>query len=87
MIYLYAKNNNIEINSDDLYTLNYFNKLINVDNIKKDEIVYILDYSFNNKTKDTIIKIYNKTKNLYFYDHHKSSLEIIDMFVNIVSLI
>lgn len=83
MIYLYAKNNNIEINSDDLYPLNYFNKLINVDNIKKDEIVYILDYSFNNKTKDTIIKIYNKTKNLYFYDHHKSSLEIIDILKDV----
>ena len=43
-------------------------------------LVYIVDYSFTDKTADILESIINRSKYVWWYDHHKSTIENLDIF-------
>lgn len=77
-VYLYAKDIlKEEINKEDFFPVNYGSKIPTPDVVNKGETVFIVDYSFTVDTIDILTKISIKAnENVYWYDHHKSSIEI-----------
>lgn len=67
-----------ELEKNDFIEVNYNNSIPTSDIVNKDEIVFIVDYSFTNGTIDQLRNLHNKTNNIYWFDHHKSSLNIIE---------
>lgn len=79
MVYLAESRYNPELCIKDFYPVNYGDKIPSADLIEKDEEVYIVDYSFTEKTFGQLAAIALKADgNVHWYDHHKSSLEIAD---------
>ena len=64
-------------NQDDFIELNY-PEIFPTDLISEDEKVYIVDMSFTENTLDQIKSVMDKTKNLIWIDHHKSSVDLIE---------
>ena len=54
-----------------LYELDY-NKILPLDEIEKDEQVFIVDFSLD---PNDMLKLLNKTQNVTWIDHHKSAIE------------
>lgn len=63
-----------------LYGMKFYScsyKELDTSNIKENDTVYILDYSFTEATKSQLLDIYNKcNKHLIWIDHHDSSIEL-----------
>lgn len=80
MVYHYAKNKlNEKIKSRDFIKVNYNKSVPNADLVCNNEKVFIVDYSFTKNSIDQLRKIRNKTSNIIWLDHHKSSLETLDI--------
>lgn len=78
LVYIYAKNIlKQELSKEDFIEVNYVTSVPNASKIRNGEMVYIVDYSFNNNTLKYLREIKNKTDNVVWFDHHKSSLEIL----------
>lgn len=48
--------------------------------IEKNEIVYLVDYSFKSNTRSWLDKILKKTDNVIWIDHHASSIKFLEEF-------
>lgn len=59
----------------DFIELDY-SKGIPVDKIAANEVVWIVDYSFTETTKQNLIDLLKVTPNVYWIDHHASSVEL-----------
>ena len=79
-VYLYAKSLRKEISKDDFFPVNYGDKIPSADKLsRKGEVVFIVDYSFTEKTIGSLSEIsFKALGNVYWYDHHKTSLEVKD---------
>lgn len=76
-VYLYAKLFMRDISKEDFFPVNYGDKLPDAEKLKKGETVFIVDYSFTEKTIGTLSAIsFKALGNVYWYDHHKSSLDV-----------
>lgn len=84
IVYLWAKNlMEEEINKTDFFPVNYGDKIPDAKYVEKGETVFIVDYSFTEATYDNLSAIAFKANgNVFWYDHHKTSLEIKDYVVN-----
>ena len=83
LVNLYAKSVlNQELNKEDFIAVNYNDSVPNADIVSKNEIVYIVDYSFTKSTIDQLRGIRNKTNQIVWLDHHKSSLEVLQLVRN-----
>ena len=60
---------------EDLYERDYATE-IPVDKIEPNEVVFIVDYSFKENTKEQLINLLKVTPNVYWIDHHSSSVEL-----------
>lgn len=79
MVYLHLSEDGISVSKTDFYPVNYADKVPTADVVAKGESVYIVDYSFTEATFDKLSNICFKSENnVYWYDHHESSLEIYD---------
>lgn len=71
----------VAFHTNDYNTKNYFeldyNTELPYDEIKKDETVYIVDYSFTKSNINKLDKLLKITKNVIWIDHHISSIELI----------
>lgn len=75
----YLKNKGEKLNREDFYAVNYADRTPDADLIERGEPVYIVDYSFTEDTFDKLSALcFKSCSNVYWYDHHKSSLEIYD---------
>lgn len=78
-VYEYAKSFRKEISNNDFFPVNYNEKIPSADVVDKGEQVFILGYSFNKKTIENLMKVSIQANgNVYWYDHHKTSLEVKD---------
>lgn len=59
----------------DFIELDY-SKGVPVDKIAANEVVWIVDYSFSEATKQNLIDLLKVTPNVYWIDHHASSVEL-----------
>lgn len=75
VIYHAYKSPNTKI---EFISVNYNDKLPSANFVEKDDIVYIVDYSFTNATLQILMDIIHKGCEVGWIDHHKSSLEVID---------
>lgn len=83
LVNLYAKSVlKQELNKEDFIAVNYNDSVPNADIVSKNEIVYIVDYSFTKSTIDQLRGIRNKTNQIVWLDHHKSSLEVLQLVRN-----
>lgn len=57
-----------------------YDKEFPINEISGDEKVYIVDFSFTEKTKEILKEISKRTKNLYWIDHHSSSINLINKY-------
>jgi oligoribonuclease NrnB/cAMP/cGMP phosphodiesterase (DHH superfamily) len=64
-------------NPEDYFEVDYLMDLP-IDCISEDEDVYLVDYSFKENTIWQLEKIFQKTKNVVWCDHHSSSLNLIN---------
>ncbi len=82
MLYLYLTKSGEDIPNlikQDFYSVNYNDKVPDANLVSKSETVYVVDYSFTEATFDKLSKLCFKTdNNVYWFDHHKTSLEIYD---------
>lgn len=65
-------------NINEFIEVNYNNIIPTAELIDDDDIVFIVDYSFTKATVQNLIDISKKASKLYWFDHHKSSLEVYD---------
>lgn len=73
---------NIPISLEDFISVNYNNSIPTADQVEENDIVFIVDYSFTESTVNNLYEISTKTNgNVYWYDHHKSSLEVYNKVV------
>lgn len=80
LVYLYAKTILKEkLTEKDFIAVNYNDLVPNADIVSKNEVVYIVDYSFTKTTIDQLRGIRNKTNQIVWLDHHKSSLEVLQL--------
>lgn len=63
---------------DNFISVNYNDSIPTADQIGENDIVYIVDYSFTKATVQNLIDISKKADKVFWFDHHKSSLEIFD---------
>lgn len=63
---------------DKFISVNYNTTIPISDLIDDGDIVYIVDYSFTKVTVQNLINISKKASELYWFDHHVSSLEVYD---------
>ncbi len=73
-VYLYTRNKN----ESNYIEVDYNKVTPSVDYVNDGDIVFIVDTSFTEKTYDKLKEISNKAKKVYWFDHHKSSKELID---------
>lgn len=59
-------------------SVNYNNSIPTADLIDDNDTVYIVDYSFTKATVNDLVNIINKAGKVYWFDHHKTSLEVYD---------
>lgn len=57
-----------------------YKKEIEIDKIKDNETVIIVDYSFTESTLPTLMAMIHKSNTLIWIDHHKSSVELINKY-------
>ena len=57
--------------------VDYNKRIPSVNDIYKDSLVFIVDYSFTSNTINTLLEI-TKNNTVFWFDHHKTSLEILD---------
>ena len=62
----------------EFISVNYNDSVPSADRIKEEDDVYIVDYSFTNATLINLIEIAEKANTVTWFDHHKTSLEVID---------
>lgn len=78
----YFLGKNMLITKEDFISVNYNAVIPSADLIGKGETVFIVDYSFTETTVNNLYEISDKSKgNVYWYDHHKSSLEVYDKII------
>lgn len=66
---------------NDFYEIDYIINLRQlVENIKDNETVYFVDYSFTENNKWALDYLINKGCNLVWCDHHNSSIELINKY-------
>lgn len=66
---------------NDFYEIDYIINLRQlVENIKDNETVYFVDYSFTENNKWVLDYLINKGCNLVWCDHHNSSIELINKY-------
>lgn len=66
-------------NENSFYEADYVDKLTSfIYEIKEDEEIFIVDYSFSESTIDQLDAILHKTQNVVWIDHHASSLKLIE---------
>lgn len=83
ILYQYFKNKNINLLEEDFISINYNDIIPTAELIGNNEIVFIVDYSFTKDTVQYLYEISNKVSgNVFWYDHHKSSLEVLDEIVS-----
>lgn len=75
--HLVAKYEKEDYNESDFIEVNYVKELP-YDIIKKDELVYFVDYSFTKKTINRLRKVMEITKNIIWIDHHKDSVKVLE---------
>jgi len=76
---VFLKHGLSDITPNDFISLDY--KIpVPTDIIEQDEIVYILDYSFTEKTKSQLDDILEKTKKVFWLDHHVSSIRFLEKY-------
>lgn len=66
-------------NQEDFFEMDYSQELP-YDKISKDELVYVVDFSFTVDKKQRLDGLLEITDNLVWIDHHQSSLELIRQF-------
>lgn len=67
---------------ENFISVNYNDSIPTADRVEKDEAVFIVDYSFTEATVHNLYEISKKTDGkVYWYDHHKSSLEVYDKVI------
>lgn len=66
-------------NQRDFFEMDYTEELP-YNEISKDELVYVVDYSFTRDKKSKLDRLLEITDNLVWIDHHKSSIELITEF-------
>ena len=62
----------------DFISVNYNDSIPTADRIGEGDDVYIVDYSFTNATLNNLIEICKKANSVSWFDHHRSSLEVVD---------
>ena len=65
-----------DYNKEHFFEANYKRELP-FDKIKKNEKVYVVDYSFSDSQIDLLQKLMQITNNIIWIDHHKSSIEML----------
>jgi len=60
----------------DFISMNYI-KPLPVELVAENELVFIVDYSFTEATKDQLDALLKKTKNIVWLDHHASSIDFV----------
>lgn len=75
IVSFYTKNTNPQ----DYYEMNY-DKEFPLDKIGQDEEVFIVDFSFTEKTMGILKGISKITNKLYWIDHHSSSINLINKY-------
>lgn len=78
VVYMYAKLFKVEkLTEDDFISVNYNTSVPNADVIDEYEEVYIVDYSFTEKTLCDLYEISKKAHgNVHWFDHHYTSLDV-----------
>lgn len=76
-VHLYTQNTN----RNNYIEVDYVNRVPSADIVNDGDIVYIVDTSFTKDTLNLLQDIANKAKKVYWFDHHKSSKEIIDNYI------
>ena len=66
---------------DKFVSVNYNDSIPSPALVDEGDIVFIVDYSFTNATVQDLIDISKKADKLYWFDHHKSSLEVYDYII------
>ena len=71
----YSEPSLIPPNKEEFIEVDYVMNLP-LENIKQNETVYFVDYSFKENTLWQLEKVLEKTKNIIWIDHHTSSIEL-----------
>lgn len=66
------------LSKENFIEVDYGKYVPNASIVNNNEIVYIVDYSFTKQTFHLLQAIAEKTKRIYWFDHHKTSLEVED---------
>lgn len=83
IIEFYANNNpegKVPFTEKDFIEVNYDSSKPSASKIDNGEEVYIVDYSFTESTVNDLLEIIEKSKNVHWIDHHKTSVELIDNY-------
>lgn len=79
MVYSWANASGIDLDEDDFIMVNYNDSVPSWEKIEYKELVFIVDYSFTKATVGDLYRLAAKSQyNVYWFDHHKSSLEVYD---------
>lgn len=82
VLYNYFKIKGYELAEDNFISINYNNSIPSTDLIEENDTVFIVDYSFTNNTVNILYDISKKVNgNVYWYDHHKTSLDVLDKVI------
>jgi oligoribonuclease NrnB/cAMP/cGMP phosphodiesterase (DHH superfamily) len=76
-VYLSVGLKDSNINSDNEFTAINYNDVFPIESIKKDEQIYIVDFSIEPDVMTELLKI---TKDVTWIDHHKSAIDKYDNF-------
>lgn len=83
ILYQYFKKQNINLLEEDFISINYNDRVPTAELVENNETVFIVDYSFNKNTVNNLYEISNKVNgNVFWYDHHKSSLEVLNKIIS-----
>ena len=78
MVLRKIKDDGIDIKDVCFYDVNYNDKIPTSKFVNDGDIVYIVDYSFTNATITQLEEISKLAYEVYWFDHHKSSLEVLE---------
>lgn len=77
VIFHHLRLNGLDIVEEDFISVNYNENIPTADQVNEYDHVFIVDYSFTENTVQNLIDISKKVDgNVWWYDHHKSSLEV-----------